>query len=85
MNLNVDDYLPRDRAGFYRYNGSLTTPNCNEGIIWTVFTNTLPISKNQVLYFINLFYNIYALVAPRYSSGGFSKGARAKCCLMKLV
>ncbi|CAH1372915.1 unnamed protein product [Tenebrio molitor] len=54
MNLNVDDYLPRDRAGFYRYNGSLTTPNCNEGIIWTVFTNTLPISKNQIKSFATL-------------------------------
>jgi len=48
MTFNIEDYLPRDTAGFYRYNGSLTTPDCTEGIVWTVFTNTLPISKNQV-------------------------------------
>ncbi|KAJ3666888.1 hypothetical protein Zmor_002313 [Zophobas morio] len=48
MHIRVDDFLPRDRAGFYRYNGSLTTPSCTEGIIWTVFTNKLPISKDQV-------------------------------------
>lgn len=48
MHVKVDDYLPRDRAGYYRYNGSLTTPDCTEGIIWTVFTNTLPISNSQV-------------------------------------
>ncbi|XP_057666312.1 putative carbonic anhydrase 3 [Diorhabda carinulata] len=44
----IKNYLPIDLAGFYRYNGSLTTPNCTEGIIWTVFTNTIPISKQQV-------------------------------------
>ncbi|CAH1236438.1 unnamed protein product [Diabrotica balteata] len=44
----IKNYLPRDLAGYYRYDGSLTTPNCTEGIIWTVFTNTIPISKEQV-------------------------------------
>lgn len=41
-------FLPRDRAGYYRYEGSLTTPTCDEGVIWTIFTQTLPISQNQV-------------------------------------
>lgn len=47
----IKNYLPKDLAGFYRYNGSLTTPNCTEGIIWTVFTNTIPISKQQIQIF----------------------------------
>lgn len=47
-NFNVLYFLPRDTAGYFRYDGSLTTPGCNEGILWTVFTNTLPISKQQV-------------------------------------
>nr|WES12324.1 carbonic anhydrase [Ophraella communa] len=44
----IKNYLPKDLAGFYRYNGSLTTPNCTEGVIWTIFTNTIPISAKQV-------------------------------------
>ncbi|RZC42854.1 Carb anhydrase domain containing protein [Asbolus verrucosus] len=54
MTFTIEDYLPRDTAGFYRYNGSLTTPDCTEGLIWTVFTNTLPISKSQVASFPTL-------------------------------
>lgn len=46
--FSIKHFLPRDLAGFYRYEGSLTTPNCNEGVVWTVFTNTIPISKKQV-------------------------------------
>ncbi|KAJ3657050.1 hypothetical protein Zmor_016085 [Zophobas morio] len=39
------DYLPKDCSGFYRYNGSLTTPDCNEVVVWTVFKRTRAISK----------------------------------------
>ncbi|ERL87426.1 putative carbonic anhydrase 3 isoform X1 [Dendroctonus ponderosae] len=49
--FSAKSFIPRDKAGFYRYHGSLTTPGCNEGIIWTVFTSTLPISKKQVKIF----------------------------------
>ncbi|CAH1100154.1 unnamed protein product [Psylliodes chrysocephalus] len=44
----IKNFIPMDVAGFYRYNGSLTSPGCNEGIIWTVFVHTLPISQAQV-------------------------------------
>lgn len=47
-NTRVASFLPRDTAGFYRYNGSLTTPNCTEAVIWTLFTNTIHISHEQI-------------------------------------
>ncbi|XP_021774552.1 alpha carbonic anhydrase 7-like [Chenopodium quinoa] len=33
---------------FYRYTGSLTTPPCTEGVIWSVNTQIGTVSKNQV-------------------------------------
>merc|ERR1711970_769196 len=32
---------------YWRYEGSLTTPTCNEAVIWTVFKETLKISQKQ--------------------------------------
>lgn len=56
----IDGFLPRNTAGFYRYNGSLTTPNCTESVIWTVFTSTIPISKTQVK--ITLFWKLLCYI-----------------------
>ncbi|CAH0559139.1 unnamed protein product [Brassicogethes aeneus] len=53
--FSLRKFLPVDTAGYYRYDGSLTTPNCNEGIVWTVFTNTIPISQSQALVFEELY------------------------------
>lgn len=50
--INPRVFLPRDTAGFYRYEGSLTTPGCNEGLIWTVFTETIHLSRDQVRFYL---------------------------------
>jgi carbonic anhydrase len=48
------DVLPRNTDGFYRYSGSLTTPGCNEVVIWSVFKSQVPISGRQMLRFRKL-------------------------------
>ncbi|XP_061461072.1 carbonic anhydrase 4 isoform X2 [Rhineura floridana] len=37
-----------DLTRFYRYNGSLTTPSCNEGVIWTLFETPIELSLQQI-------------------------------------
>ncbi|CAH0559136.1 unnamed protein product [Brassicogethes aeneus] len=44
----VNNFLPYNTCRFFRYSGSLTTPDCNEGIIWTVFRDTICIPPNQL-------------------------------------
>lgn len=46
--------LPRDRT-YFRYMGSLTTPPCSEGVLWTVFRDPVALSPEQVRAFATLF------------------------------
>lgn len=39
--------VPKGRAAF-RYNGSLTTPGCGEGVLWTVFKARILMSQEQI-------------------------------------
>jgi carbonic anhydrase len=45
--LNVLSLLPADRD-YYRFNGSLTTPPCSEGVWWLVMKKTATASKGQI-------------------------------------
>ncbi|CAG5117708.1 unnamed protein product [Candidula unifasciata] len=46
--------LPTDLQHFYRYEGSLTTPPCNETVTWTVFKTPVQISEDQISIFRSL-------------------------------
>lgn len=46
--IPLEDLLPDNLFSFYRYNGSLTTPLCNEAVIWTVFDTPIALSERQV-------------------------------------
>ncbi|XP_028275886.1 carbonic anhydrase 4b [Parambassis ranga] len=39
---------------YFRYDGSLTTPGCAEAVVWTLFENTIPLSKMQLAAFSHL-------------------------------
>ncbi|KAK3606493.1 hypothetical protein CHS0354_041444 [Potamilus streckersoni] len=49
--------IPRRNLQYFRYNGSLTTPPCNEVAIWTVFTRPIYISELQLQQFRKLYAN----------------------------
>ncbi|NOQ76291.1 MAG: carbonic anhydrase [Methylococcaceae bacterium] len=45
--VNIDKLLPKHRD-YYRFNGSLTTPPCSEGVRWLVMKDVVTISKEQI-------------------------------------
>lgn len=47
--LPLSSLIPQTNLSkYYRYNGSLTTPKCNENITWTVFMQPVSLSLTQV-------------------------------------
>ena len=46
--VRLENMLPDNTSKFYRYNGSLTTPGCNEIVVWTVFKKQVVISQDQM-------------------------------------
>ena len=40
--------IDKNVTNYYRYNGSLTTPPCSEGVIWIVKRDRVTVSKPQV-------------------------------------
>jgi carbonic anhydrase len=45
-NMDADKLLPEDRD-YYRFNGSLTTPPCSEGVLWLVMKQDTYVSLEQ--------------------------------------
>ena len=47
VQVNVDDLLPHSTKS-YRYDGSLTTPPCSEGVKWIVMESPIQLSAQQI-------------------------------------
>ncbi|RCU44645.1 carbonic anhydrase family protein [Corallincola holothuriorum] len=45
--ISVNELLPKERA-YYRFNGSLTTPPCSEGVRWYVIKQPMQASMPQI-------------------------------------
>lgn len=46
--IELDDFFPKRTDLFYRYYGSLTTPGCDEKVVWTVFSEVVPIPEEEI-------------------------------------
>jgi carbonic anhydrase len=53
VQVNVDDLLPHSQKS-YRYDGSLTTPPCSEGVKWLVMQSPIQLSAAQIWRFTSL-------------------------------
>ncbi len=51
-NISPLEILPTDRD-YYRFNGSLTTPPCSEGVRWIVMKHNVSASKQQIDQFLH--------------------------------
>jgi carbonic anhydrase len=54
VQISAADLLPKS-LGYYRYDGSLTTPPCKEGVQWIVLKDPVEISEQQITTFQKLF------------------------------
>lgn len=63
VDVNVADLLPQDLAA-WRYDGSLTTPPCSEGVRWHVLATPIEASAGQIDSFEAIFDHNYRPVQP---------------------
>lgn len=54
IKVNANDFLPAQRTT-YRYEGSLTTPPCSEGVTWLIMTQKIQLSAEQIAQYVSLF------------------------------
>lgn len=53
--MNPLPFLPTDTAHYYRYEGSLTTPDYDENVSWVVLKEPLLLPKKEVVDLIKIF------------------------------
>jgi carbonic anhydrase len=61
--VDANQLLPAQHT-YWRYNGSLTTPPCTEGVKWLVMNTPVEVSDAQIAAFTNIFKNDKRPVQP---------------------
>jgi carbonic anhydrase len=46
--LDLKSILPKAGSTFFRYSGSLTTPNCSEIVEWTIIEDPIPVKPSDI-------------------------------------
>src|SRR5262245_42316522 len=64
--VDASQLLPAQRT-YWRYNGSLTTPPCTEGVKWLVMNTPVELSDAQIAAFTTIFKNDERPVQPFHS------------------
>nr|WBW70111.1 venom protein [Lampona murina] len=54
-NVNLNNLLPSNPISYYRYQGSLTTPGCTEGVTWSVIPTPIDVGNSQMEVFRSLY------------------------------
>ncbi|CAF0823543.1 unnamed protein product [Adineta steineri] len=68
MNLNFQLLMGGNLRDFWRYEGSLTTPPCTEGIIWTIFKEPIIFVESEFKIFRqNIYFEDYRRPQPLYT------------------
>jgi hypothetical protein len=68
FNLNLALLMGETLTDFWRYQGSLTTPPCTEGVIWTIFKNEIPFLESEFKSFRqNIYFEDYRRPQPLYN------------------
>ena len=62
--INPMDLLPADRASFYRYPGSLSTPICDEVVTWYVMKTPIEMSEAQMAEYSRHYHNTARPLQP---------------------
>jgi len=55
--VNLNEFIKEVGPGYYTYDGSLTTPTCNEVVSWYVMEGAIAISQEQIDAFKGLTYD----------------------------
>ena len=68
LSLTLEYLMGENLRDFWRYKGSLTTPPCTEGIIWTIFKEPIMFVESEFKNFReNIYFEDYRRPQPLYT------------------